>query len=436
MTPQPFSIRSFPRAILLVDGDSFFATCEQAMNPKLRGKPVVTGQERGIASSMSIEAKKLGITRAMSLYTIRKKFPQCIILPSNYEAYSLYSLRMFDIVRRYTSVVEEYSIDECFADLTDMRHVFQMSYEQIAQCIQRELAQELDCSFSIGLAPSKTLAKLASIWRKPSGLTLIPARDAHTFLATTPIETIWGIGRATTAFLHAHEIRTAYDFASKDQMWVQRHLSSPQQQTWAELRGDAVIPFTVGSRVPKSISKVKTFTPPSRDRDYIFSQLSKNIENACIKARRHGVRTKHVAIMLKTQQFRYHGLELSLKYAVNTPESIVELARKHFHEVFHTDTEYRATGVFFGGLHAEALQPDLFGGHVAVEKTERIFAGVDRIAKKYGKHALFLGSSFEAMTTPAHKNPRELKPSQFTADRLFGESFRKHVGLPHLGSVS
>src|SRR6266704_1894990 len=123
MAESPLTLHAFPRAILHVDGDAFFASCEQSRDPKLRGKPVITGKERGIVSSMSYEAKARGVTRAMKLSEVRKLCPDAIILPSDYETYSLYSQRMYEIVRRYTPEIEEYSIDECFADLTGMRRV-------------------------------------------------------------------------------------------------------------------------------------------------------------------------------------------------------------------------------------------------------------------------------------------------------------------------
>src|SRR6266550_3267203 len=114
---------SFPRAILHVDGDSFFAACEIARDPRLKGKPVVTGKERGIVSACTYDLKARGIKRGMTLVEVRKIAPDAIILPSDYETYSLFSNRMYEIVRRYTPTVEEYSIDECFADLTGMRRV-------------------------------------------------------------------------------------------------------------------------------------------------------------------------------------------------------------------------------------------------------------------------------------------------------------------------
>ncbi len=102
MDDSPLAIRSFPRAIVHIDGDAFFASCEQAKHPTLQGKPVVTGKERGIAASMSYEAKARGVTRGLPIHEIRRVCPEAIILPSDYETYGLFSLRMYEIVRRYT----------------------------------------------------------------------------------------------------------------------------------------------------------------------------------------------------------------------------------------------------------------------------------------------------------------------------------------------
>src|SRR5262249_44458036 len=156
---QPLMLGSYPNAILHIDGDAFFASCEQASNPKLKGRPVVTGKERGIAASMSYEAKARGVVRGMSIRDILKICPEVIYLPSDYEAYSLLSTRFFAIVRRYTPDVEEYSIDECFASLTGLRRQYRTSYERIAAHIKRDLDRELGFTFSVGLAPNKVIAK-------------------------------------------------------------------------------------------------------------------------------------------------------------------------------------------------------------------------------------------------------------------------------------
>src|SRR3954453_18419349 len=133
---RPLTLHSFRRAILHIDGDAFFASCEQVADPKLQGHPVVTGLERGIASSMSYEAKARGVTRGMPVHDIRRVCPECVILPSDYETYGLMSLRMYEIVRRFTSKVEEYSIDECSADLTGLRRSLRLGYAALAHEIR------------------------------------------------------------------------------------------------------------------------------------------------------------------------------------------------------------------------------------------------------------------------------------------------------------
>src|SRR5712691_11040004 len=178
----PLTLHSFPRAVLHIDGDAFFASCEQARDPQLQGQPVITGKERGIAASMSYKAKARGVTRGMRLFEIKRLCPDAIILPSDYETYSLLSQRLFAIVRRYTPDVEEYGIDECFADLTGLRRVLRMNYTDIARKIKHDLDTELGCTFAAGLAPNKVVAKIASKWQKPSGFTAIQARDLHLFL--------------------------------------------------------------------------------------------------------------------------------------------------------------------------------------------------------------------------------------------------------------
>ena len=220
---------SFPRAILHVDGDCFFASCEIAKNPKLRGKAVVTGKERGIVSSMSYEAKAKGVTRAMKLSDIKRLCPDVIILPSDYETYSLYSKRMYEIVRRYTPDIEEYSIDECFADLTGMRRPNNMSYEEMVKRIKYELDTELGMTFSIGLSVNKVTAKIGSKWCKPSGLTIIPGYDLHLYLDKTPVGKIWGIGPQTSSYLNKIGIITALDFAHKEPFLVKEKVIKPFQ---------------------------------------------------------------------------------------------------------------------------------------------------------------------------------------------------------------
>ena len=338
MVETPLTLASFPRAILHIDGDAFFASCEQSRNLPLQGKPVITGKERGIVASMSYEAKARGVTRGMRLFEVQRLCPEAIILPSDYETYSLLSVRLFAIVRRYTPAVEESSIDECFADLTGLRRPLRLSYRQIAERIKHELDTELGFTFSIGLAPNKVLAKIASKWQKPSGLTEIPGYSIHLFLQALPVGKVWGIGPQTAALLEKHGMRTALQFARKSEVWVKKLLTKPFYEIWQELNGRCVLPLVTAEKTSyHSIQKWKTFTPPSRDRDFVLAQLSKNIENACIKARKYQLAARGALVSLKTQQFLVRGIEVKFSRATAFPHDILHAIQPAFAQLFHPD---------------------------------------------------------------------------------------------------
>lgn len=430
MSLTPLTLHSYPRAILHIDGDAFFASCEQARTPALKGKPVVTGKERGIAASMSYEAKARGVTRGMPLGAIRRVCPEVIILPSDYETYSLLSKRFFAIVRRITPAVEEYSVDECFADLTGLRRPLRMSYEAMCLQIQSDLFRELGVSFSLGLAPSKVLAKVGSKWKKPSGFTAIPGRRAHEYLSALPLEKVWGIGSQTTAYLEKFGLYTALDFARKEEAWVKAHLTKPHYEIWQELRGQSVMPVVIQEKETyQSISKVKTFRPSSSDRAFVFSQLSRNVENACIKARRYNLAAKQISFFLRTHDFRHSGAEIVLSRASAFPNEIVGAISAPFDELYWEGARYRATGVVLSHLEdASIKQHDLFGATLRVEKIARLFESVDVLDKKYGKHTVHLASSAAAEHYRTHLPDQSYREEHF----FRGETARRHIAIPLL----
>lgn len=261
-----FTLRSWPRAILHIDGGAFFAYCEEAIHPELRGKPVITGGERGIVACASYPAKELGIKRGVPLHEAKKICPSLIVLPSDYETYSLFSFRMFSIMRRFTPEVEEYSIDEAFADITGMRRYLNSSYEDIASKIQETIRTEL------GLSLTKALAKVGSKWKKPSGLTVIDGRSIAHYLNDLSVDKVWGISPATAGYLNKMGIKTALEFALLPEETVIKRFTKPSVEIWRELRGESVYPvLTEPNTDYKSISKTKTFAPPSGDREYLFA---------------------------------------------------------------------------------------------------------------------------------------------------------------------
>jgi len=376
------------------------------------------------------------VKRAMSLRDVKKVCPDAVLVPSDYETYSLYSMRMFEIVRRFTSDVEEYSIDECFADLTGLRRPLKMSYEQIGRKIKEELDRDLGFTFSIGLAPTKVLAKIGSKWKKPSGFTSIPGRRIHEYLKDLPVSSVWGIGPQTTALLNKFRIYTAYEFASKEKEWIERYFYKPQLEIWQELRGNLVNDISLEKKNHyQSISKTKTFTPPSSNYQYVYSQLSKNVENACIKLRRHNLFCMKFFFYLKTQDFKYQGIELSLTRGTDVALSLLREIEGHFAGVFNEQKEYRATGIVLMDLKVNTTQQlDLFSDPIKTEKMSKLFGGIDEVSRRYGKHTLFLGSSFEAMTKTHHAGKRK-KQVERKKNLFKGETKRKRLGIPMLGNV-
>lgn len=431
MNDAPLSINSFPRAILHIDGDAFFASCEQSRDPALKGKPVITGKERGIASSMSYEAKAKGVTRGMRISEIKKVCPDAIILPSDYETYSLLSKRFFEIVRRYTSDVEEYSIDECFADITGLRRPLKMNYPKIAEKIKSDLDCELGFTFSVGLGPNKTIAKIASKWKKPSGLTIIPGYYIHQYLAQKYTEDIWGIGQMTSAHLKKERVVTALELAKKNETWIKSKFTKPIIETWQELNGKFVFELETKEKNDyASIQKVKTFTPPSNDKEFVFSQLSKNIENACIKLRRHNLEAKSGVFFLKLQNFRYSGIKVKFSRPTSLPNDIIAIAKDHFDAMFKDGILYRATGVMLFKLgEQKTKQPDLFGEVVKVKEMIKLYESVDELNQKFGKHTVFLGSSFLANKFFQHLGERGDNPQRKNI-LAEGETKRKRLAIP------
>jgi nucleotidyltransferase/DNA polymerase involved in DNA repair len=426
-----FSLYSWPQAILHIDGDAFFTSCEEAIHPELKGKPIITGGERGIVACASYSAKKMGIKRGVALHEAKKICPELIILPSDYETYSLFSRRMFNVMRRFTPLVEEYSIDEAFADITGMRRALHASYEAIAAKIKHEIGRELGITVSVGLSLTKVLAKVASKHQKPNGMTYIPGRYIARYLQNLPVEKVWGIGHATTSYLNKIGIRTALEFARMPEVEIKRRFTKPGVEIWKELRGESVCPVSPEEKSTyASISKMKTFAPPTSDRDYLFAHLLRNLESACMKARRYKLAPKKLVPILKKQNFESVATEVKLTRPSSYPMELSNLLRELFDALYREKEIYRATGVILLDLIPDTnVQYSLFEDAVKADQVREIYNAVDEIYEKYGKHTLHLGGSH--LIEQIGKGKRG-KPTVREQTRLFGETKRKHPGLPIL----
>lgn len=391
---MPFLVHSWPRAIIHLDGDSFFTSCIQVTYPELRGKPLVTGQERGVVTAVSAEAKKMGVKRQMTTAQVKKDYPQCIIVSSNYELYGIVSHKLFEIIRRWTPTAERYSIDEGFLDITGLRRPYRASYEKIGQLIKEDVENSLGISVSVGLSVNKSLAKLASNYNKPSGFVVIAGKTIHSFLKDIPIEDVWGIGPNTTNLLKKHGIFTAGAFAQKSEEFVKKILSKPGLEIWQELRGAYILQVDPSKKIDyQSLSRIRTFTPTA-EKTFLYGQLIKNLEEICTKARHYKLVTQKISIYLKGQDFKLYGVEFELTAPSAQPLDIIPTIRQQFEKIFVTKKLYRATYVILHNLRSETtLQYSLFDSIPKVNKIRAVFTSLDELREKYGNDVVHVGSS-------------------------------------------
>jgi len=428
---SPITIHSWPRAIAHVDADAFFASVEQALHPEYRNRPVITGAERGIVAAASYEAKARGVKRGVSLSEVTRICPDCILLPSDYETYSLFSKRMFAIMRRFTPEVEEYSIDEAFLDLTGTRRLHRTGYKEIGGMIQEAIRKELDITVSVGVSLSKSTAKLCSKFRKPAGLTAVRGRHLHLLLAQTELPKVWGFGPNTCALLKKYGLKTALDFVNRPVEFAKRLLGKIGEDLWLELRGEYVYRIdTIGRLKQASISKFKTFTPPTADRDVVRARALRNLESACIKARRYDQSAGKVILFLRGQDFSTDGLEVRLSHPSAAPTELAETLIGLFDGLYRPGRLYRATGVVLAELiDSNPLQFPLFEDPMRIITHKKLFEAVDAMSERFGKHTVFLSDGLKIPRQ--HEGPRGKVPLR-RAEILPGETTRQHVKLPML----
>lgn len=467
--------------ILHVDGDNFFVACELARFPHLKGKPVIVGEERGIASAMSYEAKKLGVHRGMPVFEIRKQFPQVTILPAHFELYEQYALKLYQVLCKYSDTVERYSIDECFAliDETDiLSNTNNLSNQSLLETIKQDAETCLGITLSFGLADTKTLAKIGSKYNKPSGCITISEQDRLTFLKETSIGSIWGIGRAMSASLTSYNIKTAYDFILLDPSFIKKNFGEGTLTTWHELKGERRLTLETESHVPKSIQSTRSFgksfdifcttvgckqcqcsSEPSsslfnfvihkdprhaKERSFFLSELSNHAESLCARLRSHKLTANKLSFFLKknTLTDKYISREIEIGFYTNNASDICKAINKACKKIFdeidtgvfgnqNSDQNFgfkiKATGISIYQLKpVEAVQDDLFAMQSTLDSKGQYTEVIDSLRRSVGADSIYLCSSLES------KKRRD----QIFNQRNLKNKFVYGLPLPYMGEVS
>ena len=402
----------------LADCNNFFVSCERVFRPDLEGKPVVvlSGND-GCVVSRSNEAKALGIKMGVPLYQIKALVEKegVVCFSSNFSLYGDLSDRVMSILRQHTSRFEQYSIDECFFNID---HV--PAHEQKAYCekLVKSIRQGVGIPVSIGIASSKTLAKVASKYAKKypgyHGVCEIRTEEQRIkALSNFEIGDVWGIGRRAKAKLQHAGIDTALDFTEKPSSFAKGLLHKPGLLTWQELRGQDVIDITE-LPMKQSITTSRTFATAITEQ----ALLEEQIANFCAHCARQLRMQKSVAQQLyvyaHTSAFRtdieqhYLSELVTLPVATANNQELISYALAAFRRAYRPGALYKKAGVVLLKIIPEsAVVPDLFDPKDR-DKDKRLQRVMDHIDDRHGKRAIILGSQMSSSRTvykTEHKSP-------------------------------
>ena len=348
--------------IALVDCDCFFVSCERKLNPDLIGKAVcVTSGERGCVIARSPEAKAMGIPMGQPLFIAKRDFPDCIYISASHANYGMISNEVMSILKNISPLVEVYSIDEAFVDLTGLSKLYKMNYYKLAQYIRQEIWDKARIPVSIGVSRTKALAKLASDKSKntDSHICIAGRCGINKLLKDTEIDEVWGIGRKLGPKLKGHGIRTAYDYIQKNDIWLKSRFGKPGLELKYELMGNLINKVSNEYQLPKSVSDSRAFPEFSKDLNYIKNDLMLHIHAACRKLRKVNCKCGTIGVMLRTKDFKVSYEKMNLKQSTNFEFEISEIAFQILEKMFNADIIYRSVGIVlenFNPITEEQLQ--------------------------------------------------------------------------------
>lgn len=381
--------------IALVDCDSFFVSCEQSVNPDLKGKPVCVMSGRGqCVISRSKEAKKLGIRMGMPYFQIEGQMKKAVFINANHELYCQISEKVMDVLKSFSPKVEIYSIDEAFVELTGLERLYKKNYLEIAQMIRQEVLDKVDIPVSIGVSSSKSLAKLASDKAKKAdeGVFLVGSRKIIPLLEKTSIDEIWGIGKNLSIMLRKHGILTAYELISQDDLWLNKQIGIHGLEMKHELLGEMVSPVSNEIKLPKSIQKTSALAKFSSDKNYLKNSLNYHIHRACVKLRKINAKCKGVSIFLRTKDFKVYCEKKVLNIGTDFELEISDIVFELLEKIYNPNILYRSTGVILDTfVFNNEAQMSLFSDNVVDERKEKLSKCFDKLEQKFGKDIIQTG---------------------------------------------
>lgn len=318
------------RKIIHIDMDAFYASVEQRNNPELRGKPVVVGgrpDSRGVVSTCSYEARVFGIRSAMPTSEAYRRCPHAVFIANaDFAEYRRVSHQVHDIFREVTDRIEPLSLDEAYLDVTVNRFQ-EESATRLAEYIRRKIQSETELTASAGVSFNKALAKIASDWNKPDGLTVIRPDQAQDFLTDLPVSKFWGVGPVTAARMEELGIRTGGDLRSWP-LWKLTSVFGKSGPWYYQLSRGIDEREVVTERTRKSLGKERTFGEDISDSERLMSFLENLSHDIWEELEERGLKGKRVTLKIKYADFQQITRSRTLDNPVSSPESLYSHAAK------------------------------------------------------------------------------------------------------------
>ncbi|MCK4520033.1 MAG: DNA polymerase IV [Candidatus Omnitrophica bacterium] len=380
------------RYIIHIDMDAFFAAIEQRDNPLLLGKPVVVGADpkggkgRGVVSTCSYEARKFGIHSAMPISIAYKRCPQATFLPVNSERYSRVSDEIYEIFHSFTPRVEMTSIDEAFLDISGSFHLFGTP-RKTAQLLKSRIKEKTGLTASVGLAPTKMAAKIASEVNKPDGLVEVAGDKLLDFLWPLDIGKIWGLGEKSKVVFNSLGIKTIGDLAKKDLREVEDALGKNGEYFWILANGIDERGVEA-SEEAKSISNEHTFSQDTGDKGIIEKVLISLCEKVSGRLRQEGLKGKTITLKIRVEGFLTYTRAKTLDKPTNFMDMIYKIIKQLLDRFDCKGKKVRLVGVKVSNFTCGPAQLTLFD-EKEEGKQEKMHQAIDKIKHKFGQEAIF-----------------------------------------------
>lgn len=388
------TVTDWPNAIAHIDCDAFYASCEAARRPDLKGRPIcVLSSQNAIVVARSYSAKALGITTGMPVWEARRVAPQAVFLAADFRYYGQLSHKLFSILRRYSPDIEVYSIDEGFMDMNGIRTLWRKPFRQLADEIRDVIRRETGITASVGISVTRTLAKLASESNKPDGTTVIPGRRVERFLADIAVGEIPGIGRSRAALLHKCNIYTALQFARLEDTVMQRLLGRHGMLLKQELSGISVMGLEINPPLPKSVARTASMGEVTTSSQLVAAHLSYHTMRLVSELVAKQLVTRRIHVFLTLATFEKRGSDMRLDLPSSSLKRITAAVKECFITLFRAGERYRGCGIVATHIsRAASVTPDLFGQVHEDGRQTALMLTVNDINRKYGDRTISLAA--------------------------------------------